>query len=385
MKNILFFSVSIGAGHDLAAQAVMQEIHHRYPDCRTRVVDTFRYINPVLNKVIVGSYMETLKFNPKIWGYLYSQAEEGDKFIDLGQILSKLVSVKLEKLLKDFSPQAIVCTHAFPAGILSILKSKGKIDVPLIGVLTDFTIHPFWIHSGIDKYILPCEEIKYEIMNYGISEEKLMSTGIPLRKQFTQQFDKPTARHRLGLADKTTVLVMGGGLGLGEIEEIISQLGNADIELQVVSVTGKNDRLRTKLQLMSLKNPAKIFGFVENMAEVLSACDFIVTKPGGLTTAEVMAVGLPMLIVNPLPGQEDRNTDFLLNSGVAVKVRKLDHLVPHINNLLANPTRLRQIKEMASLIGKPKAAGSLTDYLEYTVGEQVKKIGSGDLSWEKVT
>ncbi|MCL4439576.1 MAG: glycosyltransferase, partial [Firmicutes bacterium] len=167
--------------------------------------------------------------------------------------------------------------------------------------------------------------------------------------------------------DKTTVLVMGGGLGLGEIETVIQTLGNADIDLGIVSVAGKNDRLRTKLQLISTVNKVTVFGFVENIAEVMSVSDFIVTKPGGLTTAEVLATGLPMIIVNPLPGQEDRNTEFLLNSGVAVKVRKTGQLVPRIKNLISNGIRLRQMEEMASLIGKPLAASSLTDFLESSI------------------
>ena len=367
MKSVLFFSVSIGAGHDLAAQALVQEIEQRFPDCRTRIVDTFKYINPVLNKVIVGSYMESLKFNPKIWGYLYDLAQEGERLVDLGQVLSNLVSVKMIKLISDFKPEAIVCTHAFPAGILSILKGKGKFTVPLVGVMTDYTVHPFWIHKHIDKYVLPCAELKFEIMTYGVDENKIMATGIPIRRQFSEQKSPAKARHRLDLLDKTTVLVMGGGLGLGKIESIISTLGNADMDLQIVSVTGKNDRLRTRLQLISSINPIKVFGYIDNMAEVMAAADFIVTKPGGLTTAEVLAMGLPMIIVDPLPGQEARNTEFLLNSGVAVKVRKNTHLVPQLKNLIISGARLRQIKEMTTIIGKPRSAEALVDYLQSAV------------------
>lgn len=365
MDRVLFCSVSIGAGHDLAAKAVVQEIEHRYPSCRTKIVDTFRYINPVLNKVIVGSYMESLKFNPKIWGYLYSQAEEEDKFVDLGHILSKVLSVKMEKLIKEFDPQVIVCTHAFPAGILSILKGQGKINIPLIAVMTDYTVHPFWVHNHVDTYVLPSEQLSHEIAEYGVAKEKVLSTGIPLRRQFMIKENKAEIRRKLGLEDKTTILVMGGGLGLGEIETVIRHLGNADIDIQVITVTGRNYRLLTKLQHITVVNKVKIFSFIENVAEIMSACDFIVTKPGGLTTAEVLSQGLPMIIVNPLPGQEYRNTDFLLNTGVAVKVRKVEHLVSQIQLLISTGTRLNQIRQMASIIGKPQAAADLVDYLEF--------------------
>ncbi|PKM81872.1 MAG: galactosyldiacylglycerol synthase [Firmicutes bacterium HGW-Firmicutes-14] len=367
MRRVLFFSVSIGAGHDLAAQAVAQEVERRFPEARMRIVDTFRYINPVLNKVIAGSYMESLRFNPRIWGYLYDQAEQGDKFIDLNQILSKLVSIKTEKLIKEFDPEVIVCTHAFPAGILSILKNRGKFTIPLIAVITDYTIHPFWIHENVDKYILPCEDLRYQVAEYGVPDEKIMTTGIPIRRQFAGNWDRAAVRKNTGLDDITTILVMGGGLGLGEIEDIIRTLGNCEINLQILSVTGKNDRLRKVLEMVNAKNRIKVFGFVENMAELMAASDFIVTKPGGLTTAEALSQGLPMVIVSPLPGQEARNTEFLLNSGVAVKVRKLHHLVPQLKNLIANTTRLNQIKEMASAIGKPGAAADLVNYMEKVV------------------
>lgn len=364
MKRVLFCSVSIGAGHDLAAKAVVQEIEHRYPDCQTKIVDTFKYINPVLNKVIVGSYMESLKFNPKIWGYLYSQAEEEDKFVDLGHILSKLLSVKMEKLINEFNPEAIICTHAFPAGILSILKGQGKIRVPLLAIMTDYTVHPFWIHEHVDKYVLPSEQLKYDIISCGVEENKILATGIPLRRQFIKPGNRTELRQKLGLNDELTVLVMGGGLGLGEIEEIIRCLGNADINIQVITVTGKNDRLWAKLQTVFVINKVKIFGFIDNVSEIMSVSDFIITKPGGLTTAEVLSQGLPMIIVNPLPGQEFRNTDFLLNAGVAVKVRKTEHLVPQLKLLMSCPTRMKQMKEMASIIGKPSSAKDLVDYLE---------------------
>jgi processive 1,2-diacylglycerol beta-glucosyltransferase len=200
-----------------------------------------------------------------------------------------------------------------------------------------------------------------------VPDEKIMTTGIPIRRQFAGNWDRAAVRKNTGLDDITTILVMGGGLGLGEIEDIIRTLGNCEINLQILSVTGKNDRLRKVLEMVNAKNRIKVFGFVENMAELMAASDFIVTKPGGLTTAEALSQGLPMVIVSPLPGQEARNTEFLLNSGVAVKVRKLHHLVPQLKNLIANTTRLNQIKEMASAIGKPGAAADLVNYMEKVV------------------
>lgn len=364
MNKVLFFSVSIGAGHDLAANAVIEALRSRYPECQTRLVDTFKYINPVLDKVISGSYMESLKFSPKIWGYLYSLAEEGEKLVDLNHILSKLVSVKTTRLINDYKPEVIVCTHAFPAGILSLLKGRGKVNAPIISVLTDYTVHPFWIHEHIDTYVIPCRDLKYHMLKYGVAEQKIAPLGVPIRKQFAQLRDKGCIRRSLGLKDITTILVMGGGLGLGEIEDIMRVLGNCHLELQIVPVTGRNEKLKAVLELIPTSNSNKVFGYVENMADLMQASDFIVTKPGGLTTAEMLAVGIPMIIVNPLPGQEERNTEFLLNNGVAVKVRRTEQLVPQLETLMHNEKRLLQIREMAETIANPLSADFLVDYIE---------------------
>lgn len=364
MERILFFSVSIGSGHDLAAQAAAEEIINRYPGCQWMIVDTFKYINPILNKVIAGSYMESLKFNPKIWGYLYEHAEQDKKMFDMGQIFSNLLSVKLDKLIESFAPQAIICTHAFPTGILSALKSKGKLKVPLASIITDFTVHPFWVHPHVDVYVLAAAELVDELLARGVRKEQVIPCGIPIRSQFRERYDMTETRNKLGLEDKTSVLVMGGGLGLGEIETIIRTLGNADLDLQVVTITGKNDRLWAKLQYIKSKNNIKIYGFVDNMAEIMAAADFIVTKPGGLTTAEVLSQKLPMLIVDPLPGQEDRNTDFLLNNGVAVKIRNTSQLVPQLRHLMERQIRVDQMKQMCAVIGKPNAASEFIDYME---------------------
>ncbi|KNZ71210.1 monogalactosyldiacylglycerol synthase [Thermincola ferriacetica] len=361
--RFLFFSVSIGAGHDLAALGLMAEIKNRFPGAETMLVNTFDYINPTLNKVIVGSYMESLKFSPKIWGKLYAQAEEGDQFIDLRQILHGLWSSKLEKLVDSFAPDAVICTHAFPAGMLSMLKGRGLLDVPLLAILTDYTVHSFWLHDHIDTYIIPTEELKYLFIRHGIKAEKIKAFGIPVRPEFSQLPSKEEARTSMQLENKTTFLVMGGGLGLGDVKNIIVELGNSDLDINIIAVAGKNHKLQTALDLLQTKANLKVFGFTEEIPRLMAASDVIVTKPGGLTTAEVLATGIPMVIMSPLPGQEERNTEFLLNCGVAVKVRKLDLLIPTVKQLLENPVKIKQVKEMCRVLGRPKAAADTVDYL----------------------
>ncbi|MCR4443206.1 MAG: glycosyltransferase [Peptococcaceae bacterium] len=352
--KVLIFSVSIGSGHDSVAKALAERLLEEVPGSTAEIVDTFQYINSVLHKVVFGSYIETLKFTPRVWGYLYEQAENGERLVDLGQILSKVLSTKLEHLLRNFNPDVILTSHAFPTGILSVLKERGQVKVPLAAAVTDFHVHSFWIHQGVDRYFLGAPDLAYNLLKHGIKAEKIKATGIPIRSQFGREFNIEEAKKQLGLDSQPAVLVAGGGLGMGKIDSIARELLN-NASFHVVVVAGKNRRLYEALA--GLDQPRlKVFGFVENMAEVIAACDLVISKPGGVTTAEVLAMRKPLVIYSSLPGQEDRNTDYLLNRGAAVKVRKLDMLVPEIMSLWSNPLRRRHMLEMTGQLGAPHAS-----------------------------
>jgi len=354
-QRVLIFSVSIGAGHDSVANALAQEIKRESPQSQVLIVDTFKYINSILNKVVVGSYRETIKFTPKVWGYLYDQAEDGERLVDMGQILSKLLSPKLDQLLIDFRPDILLCTHAFPVGILSVLKQRKNLKIPLVACITDFTVHSFWIHPQVDVYVIPQNDLFYPFIEEKIDLEKVKAFGIPIRPQFLHKLRQEQIREKLGLSGLQTILVMGGGWGLGKIEEVVYNLLR-ESNLQILVVTGVNEKLKRNLELLKQENRLHIYGFVENVADLMAAADIIVTKPGGITCAEALAMELPMVIISPLPGQEDRNTDYFLNKGVAIKVRKVEHLVRELTSLCSNELRLRHMREMAAYLKKPDSA-----------------------------
>ncbi|MGI6224842.1 MAG: MGDG synthase family glycosyltransferase [Peptococcales bacterium] len=353
--KILIFSVSIGAGHNSVANALTEKIKEESPDSEVLIVDTFRYINPILNKVVSGSYMETIKFTPKVWGYLYEQAEDGERLVDMGQVLSKLLSPKLDHLLKEFNPDVLICTHAFPAGILSVLKEKRNIKEPLITCITDFNVHSFWIHPQVDLFVIPSADLIYPFIDEKIDLNKVKAFGIPIRSQFSRKPEKEQVRQKLGLSDSRTILVMGGGLGLGKIERAVVNLLK-ESDLQILAVAGSNEKLKKNLERLKNKNRLHIYGFTENIAELMAVADVIVTKPGGITCAEALAMELPMAIISPLPGQEDRNTDYFINKGVAIKVRKEEHLVRELKTLCSNELRLSHMREMAAYLKKPYAS-----------------------------
>ena len=353
--RFLLFSVSIGAGHDSAARAISEEIILRMPDAKIEIIDTFKYINRVLNKVIVESYMETLRFTPKVWGYLYEQTEQKTSFIDIGQLFNRLLSSKLEKLINDYKPDLIFCTHAFPTGIISALKAKTGLKIPVISAVTDYTIHRLWVHKHCDIYTIASPLLYNEAIQQGIPAEKIYSLGIPIKPAFENTISKEDVRRQLGLFNKLTILVMGGGLGLGSIIDTVQVVLSSTIDCQIIVVCGNNEKLFNKLGAF-VNNPSiKIYGFVNNMHEIMSAADLLITKPGGLTTAEALAKGLPMIIVNPLPGQEARNTSFLMNAGVAAKVNSESELPIVLRQILENEYRIPQMKDMAKYLGKPQA------------------------------
>jgi len=363
-KNILIFSVSIGAGHNSAAKALEKKLIDKMSGVTIKVIDTFDYINSTLHKVVVGSYMETLKFNPKVWGYLYQQAEYGDRIIDLGQILNKLLSFKLHQLIDEFKPDGIICTHAFPTGMISVLKAHTGLSVPVVAVLTDYTVHSFWIHDYIDYYVIPCNELEYECIKKGMSPDSILPFGIPIRSEFAYDYDQKAVKEKLGLDERRVVLVMGGGLGLGAVQDSVRSLLGSSQSLQVVAVAGKNARLYNQLiKIREIYDNLHVFGYIDNIVDHMSAADLIVTKPGGLTTAEVLAKRIPMVIVDPLPGQEYRNTEFLLNWGVAVKAGGPDSLVSLINQLFKNDLRMKHMREMAAYLAKPRAADNIADFI----------------------
>ncbi|PKM87633.1 MAG: galactosyldiacylglycerol synthase [Firmicutes bacterium HGW-Firmicutes-12] len=351
----LIFSVSIGSGHDNVAKAMAERLLEEIPGSEAEIIDTFQYINATLHKVMLGSYMETLKFTPKVWGYLYNQVVEGERFIDIGQLFSKVLSPRLDQLLKQFNPDIIITTHAFPTGILSIMKERGQINIPVASVITDFHVHSLWIHHGVDRYFIPEPDLSNRLLHHGIKAKQIIAVGIPIRTQFSKEINSEQAKSNLGLSVNTpTILVMGGGLGLGRIEKIVEEILEDSI-FEVMVVTGKNKILQENLA--DLKNTRlKVFGFIENMAEVIAASDIVISKPGGVTTAEVLAMRKPLVIFSALPGQEDCNTEYLLNKGAALKVQRLDMLLPEINSFWSNPLKRRHMKEMAEQLGVPNSS-----------------------------
>ncbi len=361
--NILLFSVSIGHGHDQVAHTISQEFLSSVPNCRVKVKNTLKMLNPILDKVLLESYMNIIKFYPKAWGALYDRTNTKESFIDINDISSTLFKGKLKKEIESFKPSVIICTHPFPTAIMASLKSKNKIDIPIVSVITDFNVHISYLNDFVDHYIIASENLKYDLIEYGIKEDRILPLGIPIRSIFNLPIDRQEVCDRLGLINKRTILVMGGGLGLGQISKVVLKMDEILENIQIIAVAGRNAKLEKTLKNLNLKNDFKVYGFVNNIHELMEISDCIISKPGGVTSAEILAKQKPLIIFSPLPGHEFENTEFLMNSGTALSTENIDKIPHLVKQLLNSEKRVLCIKEMAIEIAKPFATQSLKEML----------------------
>ena len=364
--NILFLSVSAGGGHGRAAEAVKERIDLKYPSSRTMIVDALKYISPLVDRLIMGSYINTIKKTPNIYRKLYRLSEYDSNIINISNNIFGALSGKLQSLINNFNPSAIVCTHPITLQMVSYLKKRNNIFCPVIAVITDFTEHILWRQDGIDAYVVGHEFIKEKMIDTGISPSIIHNLGIPVSMAFLERKNKKKLLNKLGLNDHPTALIMGGSLGFGEMYTAFQILQKSKKVSQIIAITGKNQKLKTQLENSSQvkDKKVKILGYTNLVADYMEVSDFIITKPGGLTISEALIKELPIFIMSPIPGQEEKNAQFLVNSGAAVRITPEDNIDSILRQTLENPLRLRYMKEMSRSLAKPHAAEDIMLLLE---------------------
>ncbi len=379
LERVVILSVSAGTGHMRAAQALKEAIQQVNPAAEVVILDTFRYTSPFLEKVILGTYMEMLKVTPVVYGYLYRQVERGQPLSgfakqEFNRILNKLTAPKLVKFLEQARPQLVVCTHPFPVGILDRLKSQGLFRVPVMATITDFTVHPFWVFPEVDTYVVASEDLREPFAEFGIPLQRVYATGIPIDPAFALPVDRSSIQKKLNLDPfRPTVLVMGGGLGMGPLVEAVHYLGNGPVSCQLLVVAGRNEQLRQRLSRLAESNrhPTRVFGFVQNIHELMSVAHLMVGKAGGLSCAEALAKGIPIFIVDPLPGQEERNTEYLCRAGAALQVDRVQDLGLEILACLLDKGRLWDMSAAAARLGRPHAAREAVELMQKMLEQNV--------------
>jgi processive 1,2-diacylglycerol beta-glucosyltransferase len=370
LKKVLILSASVGAGHLRAAEALEKAFKQLNAAEEVKNIDVLNYTNPLFRRLYDKAYLDMVNKMPEVLGWMYDSLDKPWENERRRLALDRLNTQPLINLLKKEKPDLAVCTHFLPSEIISWLKAKKKIEFPQAIVVTDFDAHAMWLCHHYEHYFVALEETRVHLQKIGISAEKLTVSGIPIDPIFAESKDKTTMREKYGLAkDKLTIMVSAGGFGVGNIEHLLTALSELRTPSQILAICGRNEDLKRKLEKLAaekLNNERVRFhpiGFTREMDEYMSASDLIVGKPGGLTTSEALAKGLIFCIVNPIPGQEERNSDHLLEKGCAIKCNNLPVLAYKIDELVKDTERMNTMFSNVSKLARPTASFDIVNAL----------------------
>ncbi|MBI4436977.1 MAG: hypothetical protein HY590_06185 [Candidatus Omnitrophica bacterium] len=358
-KRILLMYISPNSGHHRASLALEKALHELSPDSSVLSINTLSYTNPILERIIKKTYFGLIRTHPEVWGYLYDNPSVVKSTQSFRNLVHRFNSPKLQLLLEEFKPDVVACTQAFPCGLIAEVKKNLGLAVPLVGVLTDYFPHSYWIYDNVDFYIVSSERAKMKLSQNGIKPEKILTHGIPIDPKFRRDGKKENLTLRLGLDPKIpTLLLMGGSQGLGPIAKIVKVLDRLEVPIQILVVCGSHKRLYRHLKKRErhFRKRIKIFDFVENADELMEVSTLLITKPGGLTTAEGLAKQLPLVIFDPIRGQETSNANFLVEEGLAVKARDEEEVVVLVRELLHHPAKLEEMRLRIDRYRKPTSA-----------------------------
>lgn len=365
-RRILLMYITKVSGHRAATVALETALSLLDPAVEIMSINGFGYTYPLLEKVVNKAYMGIIKRTPRVWDFLYDNPNVVKRTETIKNYLHKTSHAKLSQLFEKFQPDTVVCTQAFPCGMVADYKKAHNLKFLLIGVLTDYAPHSFWLNEGVDYYVVPSEESGERFINKGVHPDAIKVFGIPIKASFGKRLDKKVLAQKFQLnLEISTILIMGGGQGLGPIKDVVKSLIKLELNLQLIVLAGTNKRLLRWLKKIQGKTDKKVlvYEFVDYVEELMGVSTLIITKPGGMTTSEALAKALPMVIVNPLPGQEMRNTDFLLKAGIAIRVDNPKDIGEEIELLSKSPQRLAAMRRAAHDNGRPQAALDIARFI----------------------
>jgi len=372
LMRILIATATAGGGHLAAAAALEEAWCALRPEDAVERLDVVRFFSPLHRKIHADGYVKIVEHAPELWGMMFGKTDNPK----IAQLLNRLKRVfpsnsrsKFLRYTEQFQPDAVLCTHYLPLETLgaprkgATRRGKKQSGAPLppfvVSIITDFEAHALWMESCVDLYCVAAEETKARLVARGAPRQNIVATGIPIAAKFAQRPDPKASRRTIGLRDDlSTLLVLSGGFGMGPVADILVELDKVQQPFQTVVVTGRNEELRRDLAGRDRKHPTHVLGYAGNMHELMTVSDLIISKPGGLTTSEVLAIGKPLLIINPIPGQEAANSDFLLERGAAVKINRVEDLPYRLEQLLASK-RLAELARAAKTLGRPNAASDI--------------------------
>ncbi len=364
--KVLVLSITAGEGHNSTAKTICEYFTEQ--GAEARVLDTYKFLNKALGLTIDKGYLFTVKSAKLAYKKVYRMLEKRKKSHDkvsATRATNRVLASKLLPFINEYQPDVIICTHIFAGMLLDSLKQYEKITARTYGIVTDFTMHPYWEEALHLDYIITANELlTVQALKKGYAPEQILPFGIPINRKFEHKQDRADARIELGLdVSKPTVLLMGGSMGYGNIESTVTMLDRLERDFQLITVCGNNKEAKLRIDALPTKKKVLNLGYVNNVDTLMDASDCIITKPGGLTTSEALAKRLPIIIVNPIPGQEDRNTEFLLNYGAAMSVTKTHPLDEAIYELFEYPEKIELMRAAIDMIRKPNATRALCDFV----------------------
>ena len=367
LKKILLLSASSGAGHTRAAQAIEKAFNEANDEGgvvhEIRHIDTLDFTNRVFRSLYSKAYIDVVNKLPEVSGWFYDKLDKPWENERRRLALDKLNTRPFVKLLREYQPDMIICTHFLPAEIVSWLKAKERIASRQAIVVTDFDVHAMWLCHHYEQYFVAIDEARAYLEALAIPNNKISVSGIPVDPVFTLHKDKRDMRRKHGLApDQTTILMSAGGFGVGALGQLITALVPLQHPAQIVAICGRNEDLKKRVSELAADIGAdarvtvKPVGYTHEMDEFMTASDLVVGKPGGLTTSEALVKGLVLVIANPIPGQEERNSDHLLEAGAAIRCNNMPTLAYKIDRLLSDPVRFAGMQKNAYAMARPNAA-----------------------------
>jgi len=364
--RILIATVTAGGGHIAAAAALEEAWRAARPEDVIERLDLIKFFSPLHKKIHEDGYVTLVEKAPELWGMIFGKTDNpkvARQMSKLRRIFPSHSRNKFIRHLQQFKPDVVLCTHYLPLETLGLLRQKAKLPAPplVVSIVTDFEAHALWMDDCVDLYCVATEGTKARLVDRGAVADHVVPTGIPIAAKFLAKPNPKAVRQQYGLRDDQPVLlVLGGGFGMGPVAEILAELDKVPGQFQTLVVAGRNEKLRARLATQDRQHPTHVLGFSKNMHELMAVADLIITKPGGLTSSEALAMGRPLFILKPIPGQEAANSDFLLEHGAAAKVNRVEDLAFRIEQLLGSK-KLAEMAKAAKHLGRPLAAAAVCE------------------------
>ena len=380
--KVLILSVTAGQGHNSTAKAIAD--YFKTVNVESEIYDTYQHISAVLAKTIDKGYNVSINNMSKLYATMYHKWEtrKDDKDFDKNspmRAFHSFLSRKINAYIKEYCPDTVVCTHPLPGMIMDILKKKNRVSVPVYCILTDFVFLPYWEEAHNADYIVTATELlNLQAFKKGFKRSQILPFGIPINPKFAKHDSKQKTRRTIGLdPNKFTILLMGGGVGYGRMYDTLMEIDALNVDCQIIVVCGRNEKAKEKIDAEITRKQVLCLGFVDNVDQLMDASDCIITKPGGITTSEALAKNLPIIIINPIPGQEERNTEFLLNNGVAMHVTKTCPLDEVIFQFFFFPEKIENMKKNINLLRRPNSAKDTCEFILNEYKNKTKEKENG--------